>query len=71
MTTVEEVARRWHEGSDHARDGSPFGGPLCNCMRIARRVTPMLATAWRDGLVQGHECTDGPECFTNPYQEDQ
>lgn len=53
MSAVEEVARRWHEGSDHARDGSPFGGHLCNCMRIARRVTPMLHEAWGAGYKGG------------------
>ena len=49
ITIVAIVARRWHAGSDHARSGSPFGGTRCNCMRIARRVTPMLSEAWDTG----------------------
>lgn len=72
MSAVEDVARLWHEGSDHARDGSPFGGYLCNCMRVAKRVTPMLAKVWRQGVIQGHDkCVEGVECFINPYEVDQ
>lgn len=32
------MAHDWHEHSDHAADGTPFGGPLCNCEQIARRA---------------------------------
>ena len=49
MTVRERVARAWHEGSDHAKDGTPFGGPLCNCWQVAERIMPMLAGAWRHG----------------------
>ena len=45
MTASERVARDWHEGSDHAKDGTPFGGPLCNCDRVAGRMLPMLRDA--------------------------
>lgn len=75
MSAVEDVARRWHDGSDHARDGSPFGGHLCNCMRVAKRVTPMLAKVWRDAYISGDEwgTTEGDghgEPFLgNPYEE--
>lgn len=49
----QQVARRWHEGSDHARDGEPFGGPLCNCMKVAGRLRPMLHQEWSDGWGYG------------------
>ena len=45
MSVRERVARSWHEGSDHAKDGTPFGGPLCNCWQVAGRIMPMLAEA--------------------------
>lgn len=53
MSARETVARQWHEGSDHAADGEPFGGHLCNCMKVAERVTPPLAGAWAQGYTQG------------------
>lgn len=72
---MEDVARRWHDGSDHARDGSPFGGHLCNCMRVAKRVTPMLAAAWLDGYSLGDEWGLAPDSegynvpyLDNPYE---
>lgn len=36
--TTLRMANEWHDESDHARDGTPFGGPLCNCDRIAARA---------------------------------
>ena len=48
MSTRESVARAWHAGSDHA-DHSPFGGPLCNCDRVAGRIMPMLRKAYDEG----------------------
>ena len=57
MTARERVARAWHEGSDHAVDGTPFGGPLCNCWRVAGRMLPMLADAWGEGRHVGIEDT--------------
>ena len=47
MNTREHVARAWHAGSGHADE--PFGGPLCNCDRVAGRIMPMLAKSWREG----------------------
>ena len=47
MTARESVAHDWHEGSDHAKDGAPFGGPLCNCWQVAERIMPMLAEGAR------------------------
>lgn len=35
---VETMARNWHNTSDHAKDGTPYGGTLCNCDRIAHRA---------------------------------
>lgn len=62
MNLREHVARAWHAGSDHAAD-EPFGGPLCNCWRVAGRIVPMLAEAWEMGR----------EYDPNPYktEEDQ
>lgn len=37
-----DIARRWHDGSDHARDGEPFGGPLCNCLQVAERIAHLI-----------------------------
>lgn len=67
---VLDLATGWHEGSDHGRDGEPFGGPVCNCLAVARRVMPLLVEAWRKGVIQGHHCVEGPECWTNPYTLD-
>lgn len=53
MTARESVASAWHAGSDHAKDGAPFGGPLCNCWQVAERIMPMLADAWREGRKAG------------------
>ena len=81
MNVHESVARSWHEGSDHAADGTPFGGPLCNCWRVAERIMPMLAGAWRVGRTKGIWDTamrgkwndDGNiivPTTTNPYEGD-
>lgn len=35
---MASVALQWHELSDHAADGTPFGGWLCNCEQPAKRV---------------------------------
>lgn len=56
MSARETVARQWHEGSDHAADGEPFGGPLCNCHRVAKRMLPMLAAAWNECVSEGEAC---------------
>ena len=70
MNTRERVARAWHAGSDHADE--PFGGPLCNCDRVAGRMLPMLAEAWRHGannawaFVFNRAQTD----LRNPYDEE-
>ena len=53
MTVRERVARAWHVESDHAADGVPFGGPLCNCDQVAGRIMPMLAEAWGVGRTTG------------------
>lgn len=75
MTTAREsVARAWHAGADHA-DHSPFGGPLCNCDRVAERIMPMLREAWRDGAFHGW--VNGVETLTtavydhNPYESEE
>ena len=65
MPISERVARTWHEGSDHATDGTPFGGPLCNCWRAAGRLMPMLRDAWWDGW----SAQDPDEHAPNPYLE--
>lgn len=72
MTPVETVARRGHEGSDHAADGAAFGSPTCNCLAVAGRIVPMLAWAWGEGLDAGQdrwmdsrEFGDPP---VNPYE---
>lgn len=61
MSARERVARAWHEGSDHAKDGAPFGGPLCNCWQVAGRIMPMLAEAHNEGFYGRG---------LNPYEED-
>lgn len=71
MSGRDQVARSWHEGSDHAAV-EPFGGPLCNCDRVAGRIMPMLADAWADGAMQGHEDHEfGVEEWTNPYETEE
>ena len=76
MTARERVARAWHDGSDHAADGVPFGGPLCNCDRVAERLVPMLADAWEDGHDTATDSSPGDVWFSawtdnpNPYLED-
>ena len=69
MNLLETTALKWHLRSDHARDGAKFGSPTCNCINVAKRMLPFLAEAWREGLIQGHDCAEGPDCFMNPYQE--
>ena len=60
VTARERVARDWHAGSDHA-ETEPFGGPLCNCDRVAERIMPMLAEAHNEGFYGRG---------LNPYEED-
>ena len=43
VAAVESLAREWHARSDHAADGDPFGGYLCNCERVAERLAPLIA----------------------------
>lgn len=50
MSAIEGVARHWHKGSDHAADGAAFGSPTCNCLRVAKRMMPMLAYAHDAGF---------------------
>lgn len=74
MSERDEIARAWHEGSDHARDGSPFGGGLCNCENVADRLLALKrwwqGEAWREGWVAGRW---GASWATNPHrtQEDE
>lgn len=42
----EAMARSWHLASDHAADGTPFGGPLCNCEQVATRA---IQLGWLTG----------------------
>lgn len=67
MNVRERVARAWHAGSDHAAD-EPFGGPLCNCDRVAERMLPMLRDTWGVGFREGREA-DYDEALwpPNPY----
>ena len=67
MNACESVARAWHDGSDHAADGEPFGGPLCNCLAMAGRIVPMLAEAFNDGMTSG---ILAQSYVPNPYEED-
>ena len=66
----ERVAREWHDGSDHARDGEPFGGPMCNCHAVAGRIIPMLSEAWDEGHDAGMDRADHPwrPPTPNPYE---
>ena len=65
MTARERVARAWHEGSDHAADGVPFGGPLCNCDQVAGRIIPILREAEVAALRSVADWLDGgtPRAF--------
>mgnify|MGYP000918313442 CR=1 FL=1 len=76
MNTRERVARAWHEGSDHAKDGTPFGGPLCNCWQVAGRIMPMLRDAWAAGQETGINDDLGdwevaPSITHNPYETEE
>ena len=84
VTARERVARSWHDGSDHAADGVPFGGPLCNCDQVAERMLPMLRDAWDEGHLWGwsdaqesHDVrqhmarADWPLCTPSPYKTEE
>lgn len=34
----EAAIQQWHAASDHARDGVPLGGYLCNCERVVAKA---------------------------------
>lgn len=73
MSGVETVAVKWHAGTDHAFDGVKFGGPLCNCLKVAERMMPFLVEAWdrghHAGVVNATDVSD--EGFIdNPYGAD-
>ena len=76
MTARETAARQWHAGSDHAADGEPFGGPLCNCDRVAGRLMPMLSEAWADAIGEAYDRGWIPDyrrdemIDRNPFEED-
>lgn len=43
---IKRMAVAWHDVSDHAKDGSRFGGSFfCNCERIAERA---YLLGWRE-----------------------
>jgi len=42
---IRGMAITWHAHSDHRADGIPYGDPLCDCERIARRA---VALGWRE-----------------------
>jgi hypothetical protein len=44
LDDIEAMAQEWHEASDHARDGAPYGSPICNCENVAWRA---YALGWR------------------------
>ena len=75
MNVRERVARAWHAGSDHAAD-EPFGGPLCNCDRVAGRIMPMLTEVWADAIGEAydrgwiHDYGRDEMIDRNPYLED-
>ena len=76
MDVRERVARAWHSQSDHAKDGTPLGGSLCNCDRVAERIMPMLRDAWRFGYTAGMSDEEGRGYghFTstpNPYETEE
>lgn len=73
---VLDLATGWHEGSDHGRDGEPFGGPVCNCLAVARRVMPLLVEAWENGYADRVEVeimapAIGQDPPGNPYSLDE
>ena len=76
MNVRERIARAWHEGSDHAKDGTPFGGPLCNCWQVAGRLVPMLSEAWADAIGEAydrgwiHDYGRDEMIDRNPFEED-
>ena len=70
MSVRERVARAWHAGSDHAKDGAPFGGPLCNCWQVAERIMPMLRDAFDDGFDDGWAAQDPDDHTPNPYESE-
>ena len=79
MNVRERIARDWHEGSDHAADGTPFGGPLCNCWQVAGRIMPIiqvLRDAWAAGQETGINDDLGdwevaPSITHNPYETEE
>ncbi|QMU97833.1 hypothetical protein FVO59_11915 [Microbacterium esteraromaticum] len=49
---VDSMAHDWHDASDHAKDGAPFGAWLtCNCERIARRAFKL---GWLPESIEFH-----------------
>lgn len=68
MTARERVARVWHEGSDHAAE-TPFGGPMCNCEHVAKRLVPMLRDAWWEGFDARWSAIGPYDHAPNPYEE--
>ena len=52
---LTDLAREWHELSDHAADGTPFGGGLCNCIKQAERVERILAARLAAGGAAADE----------------
>lgn len=73
VTAREHVARSWHAGSDHA-DGTPFGGPLCNCNQVAGRIMPMLAAVWNaavGSLVHDDGTPVEVVANINPYEAEE
>lgn len=51
LNALDKLARELHQDSDHAADGEPFGGPFCNCLRLAGSILPRLSSAWEDGRL--------------------
>lgn len=39
---IDLITKQWHEMSDHAKDGAPLGGFLCNCAVVAPRILAIL-----------------------------
>lgn len=70
---LERIARRWHEKSDHAADGEPFGGMLCNCRRLAIKIKPLLEEAYGDGARMADNAREHGQPYYGLYEnsEDQ
>lgn len=47
MSLHDTMVEQWHAASDHAKDGTPIGGYLCNCARVISRA---ILLGWRPNV---------------------